>query len=283
MIHILEILPSYIGSSILHFTFSLVWLLVSWLHFSSQSLSKRCTEYSNHIYRAIAALSVWRLIITSKLQRYTITNRATSANPVFGVFHLNLISFHFLITLYRDYVQAKLREAGVSNTFVRCPLRNCSRPLTDFDLRHCSTDKKTLDTFIHFATLRFIHSFPCPKCPAQISVTAEQRKNFKSVVRCAQCKSSHLVEKLLSAPLPKNNGARLLLDLASKGGWQFCPGIGCGELVERIDGCNVMNHSKCGTHFCYLCGMKLNGYQTSHYTNGSFSPCVQKVSPAQLL
>jgi hypothetical protein len=203
----------------------------------------------------------------------------SSAKHAFGK-HFPYIFFSYAdVTFFlcRDYAKAKLLEAGVSNSFGRCPLRNCNTPLTEADLRYCSIDKMTLNAFSHFNALRFIQSFPCPKCAAEMHVKVEQRKSG-SVITCTKCRSTHLVEKLLSAPISKNNSVKLLVDLAAKGGWQLCPGVGCGELVERIDGCHVMHHQKCGTHFCYLCGCKLQGYQASHYPKGSFQPCVQRIA-----
>ncbi|KPI45146.1 uncharacterized protein AB675_2845 [Cyphellophora attinorum] len=69
---------------------------------------------------------------------------------------------------------------------------------------------------------------------------------------CVECKgpaSEHLAPQIHPKPLTK-----LDQELAAKEGWKVCPG--CGNMVERSEGCNFMT-CECGHNFCYQCGGSL--------------------------
>ncbi|EFN60118.1 hypothetical protein CHLNCDRAFT_17822, partial [Chlorella variabilis] len=52
-----------------------------------------------------------------------------------------------------------------------------------------------------------------------------------------------------------------VLDLAEQEGLRRCPG--CGQMVERTQGCSHM-HCRCGAVFCYSCG-KSKKRGSGHY------------------
>ena len=50
-----------------------------------------------------------------------------------------------------------------------------------------------------------------------------------------------------------------------------CPN--CQTIIEKIDGCNKMTCPKCETHFCYLCGSKLNQQDPYRHFRNIGSSC----------
>ena len=68
---------------------------------------------------------------------------------------------------------------------------------------------------------------------------------------CGRCKElAHASNKVCFNTAHGDAG---VVAFAREHGWQRCPGLGCGYLVERTDGCPHMT-CRCGRQFCYLCG-----------------------------
>lgn len=60
-----------------------------------------------------------------------------------------------------------------------------------------------------------------------------------------------------------------------KGKTQSCPN--CPSKVEKSMGCNHMTCSHCMTHFCYLCGTRLNPAQPYVHFNTRATPCYNRL------
>ncbi|KAF8554436.1 hypothetical protein OG21DRAFT_1377880, partial [Imleria badia] len=79
----------------------------------------------------------------------------------------------------------------------------------------------------------------------------------KKVVSCPQCHAKvcsgckHISHS--RRPCRRDELAREARRFASRQGWKVCPA--CGVIVERDYGCSHMR-CRCGTKFCYRCGMK---------------------------
>ena len=62
-------------------------------------------------------------------------------------------------------------------------------------------------------------------------------------------------------------------ELIKQVGIARCPNGGCGTGVQKSHGCNHMT-CRCGTHFCYLCGMQLMGPDYYSHFNKAGATCV---------
>lgn len=82
----------------------------------------------------------------------------------------------------------------------------------------------------------------------QVGTCSRQDCHVKT---CAKCKQDMAVHNDNSS-CPPNEEHDSLVALATKERWQKC--TGCGNMVERSDGCNHITCHLCGYEFCYVCG-----------------------------
>lgn len=68
---------------------------------------------------------------------------------------------------------------------------------------------------------------------------------------CVRCKTIWHNQATCAEAKAGSAGAEELKELAKKENWKSCPK--CGEVIERISGCNYMR-CRCGSRFCYACG-----------------------------
>ena len=63
-----------------------------------------------------------------------------------------------------------------------------------------------------------------------------------------------------------DSGDAKMTELIKQVGIAQCPN--CANGVEKSHGCNHMT-CRCGTHFCYLCAVKLTGDYYAHFNGGA--------------
>ncbi|KAM7193728.1 hypothetical protein V8F33_007662 [Rhypophila sp. PSN 637] len=85
----------------------------------------------------------------------------------------------------------------------------------------------------------------------------------KNVGKCRRChkktctlcqRAYHLrhCDNSAAADAELRSQERQFRALSRSSGWKPCPK--CRTMIEKIDGCNHIHCTSCGTHFCYRCG-----------------------------
>ncbi|PSS15017.1 hypothetical protein M430DRAFT_104742, partial [Amorphotheca resinae ATCC 22711] len=84
--------------------------------------------------------------------------------------------------------------------------------------------------------------------PATLCVDDNLTCSSCGTITCTICKgAAHYGD------CPADTNLQRALETATENNWKRCKA--CGQIVERIDGCNHMI-CVCGAHFCYTCGAK---------------------------
>jgi len=151
-------------------------------------------------------------------------------------------------------------------------------------------DETVINKFLNTVTKNAIPSnqlFECPSCSGYSFWDGEIKITR---VKCSYCPQSFCLKCLKKW---ETHGKMCNEDLDQKKflkvcgvlQYQKCPG--CGNMVERIEGCFHMK-CPCGTHFCYNCSTKLTtdgrkelgDLKTVHFANGVFKTCINGTKAA---
>lgn len=124
-------------------------------------------------------------------------------------------------------LRAKVNELGVlPKDRLYCPNPRCTVFIGSWSLL-----KRRENSYSSKYQLR------CSFCSEHICILCKNRAHAGM-----PCKSRSVEEELIEVQVR---------NLARENAWQPCPG--CGEMVERTDGCNHLI-CRCQTQFCYGCG-----------------------------
>jgi len=109
-----------------------------------------------------------------------------------------------------------------------------------------------------------LHGFYCPnKTCSHGMVVDPDLVSDKNTITCEKCSQSICI--LCKQPEHPNEcteslETQELQSLATTNNWKKCPK--CNILVAKIDGCDHMNCSNCGSKWCWYCGIEEDhGYE----------------------
>eukprot|EP00747_Dinoflagellata_sp_TGD_P060500 gnl/TRDRNA2_/TRDRNA2_152052_c0_seq1.p1 gnl/TRDRNA2_/TRDRNA2_152052_c0~~gnl/TRDRNA2_/TRDRNA2_152052_c0_seq1.p1 ORF type:complete len:1121 (-),score=133.60 gnl/TRDRNA2_/TRDRNA2_152052_c0_seq1:131-3274(-) len=158
---------------------------------------------------------------------------------------------------------ANLRQWGTDG--LRCPVPGCSTRMpgeTVLSIASMAAEQREV-LARHLCRLLLVGAWCCPNpdCGAVYEGDMEEAKAACPQTFCRECGDSLCLacrcawhEGLTCAEYQRRLSAEdvPLMQLAEELGWRRCSN--CGTMVERLDGCNHIECSTCGHHFCYRCG-----------------------------
>jgi hypothetical protein len=176
----------------------------------------------------------------------------------------------------RDNVNARLRSGESSFT---CFESGCGLPILDSDLSALLDDEAGREMMKRLVRRRIERSDPSVRfCPG-VGCEREVRGGSEAApeLTCASCgkqfcflhTTAHAPGRVACAAyaqLERESPEYAASLAAISKNSRKCPNGACGTLVERAGGCNSIVCSRCGTTFCWLCGIEITpGELPIHY------------------
>jgi hypothetical protein len=158
-------------------------------------------------------------------------------------------------TCLRAYIDNVLKNklTGVTEHGLRCIVKNCSCRISLKGAKGC-VPNALFSKLRHFVREASVKIDPSSAFCSNVKCDKIIRGD-SNTLHCADCgtktcrlcgQADHCGKTCLEA---HDQG---LIQLKDDLGWQSCPK--CGQLCEKIDGCDHMNCLTCETKFCYYCG-----------------------------
>ncbi|KAI8823707.1 uncharacterized protein EV422DRAFT_618516 [Fimicolochytrium jonesii] len=196
-------------------------------------------------------------------------------NPTYPTPQVSLPDLQSLLppTLYTRYTTLlESHTLSLRRDVTNCPRPTCQHPV----IRDPHSEKLCICT-----QCRFAFCFYCNRCwhgaaqfcmPNHIEVLVSQytlalESNNTNKIRELEVRYGRkTLERLTREWLAEAETRRWKEEFT-----QSCPN--CSLAVEKSEGCNHMTCNICRTHFCYVCGVKLNAFNPYAHFNDPASRC----------
>lgn len=190
-----------------------------------------------------------------------------------------------------NYALSAIELHQWSTDGVPCPMGDCRKHIAaDFVLAAASFTTDQHDTLsVHLCRLLMVAPVHCPNPTCNALYDCGRDATDDPHVACYECRTEFCRDcrctwhvGLTCAEYGRQLGGEdvPLMLLAEEFGWKRCGN--CGAMVERLEGCNHVQCTSCGHHFCYRCGGPFDrvGYRCLNQSCGIYQRRTE-VRPSQ--
>nr|CAB3265629.1 ZF(RING/C6HC)-7 Zn-finger (RING/cysteine-rich C6HC)-7 [Phallusia mammillata] len=178
--------------------------------------------------------------------------------------------------LYLRYERLLLQTTlDTMSDIIYCPLSHCQSPVILDQNENLAQCPSCSYAFCVFCKSGYHGVTPCRLTTGEIKKLCEEYRNANPERR-AEMEKKYGVEALTSVEYSESADTQENPSMANSQEWldkyaKTCPG--CRAFVEKIDGCNQMTCSKCGTYFCWLCERAIPSYDPDQHFRGLKYDC----------